>query len=196
MFIDGRKVPEIRQRVNEIAPLPVSASTITKRLIQWGLHKPTKRKGASNLSILTVKGLDAYKVQLLAWNKDGRTIPEIHGLFQDQFGENTSQKLLTKALDHWQEPASVWRGINQNPSHFVLPIPLLPVNILSREQQAVLREGIRASYLESQHSSSNQENDPYDQFVPQQDKAMMEGDVAQRYGRSARPPDTIFGNKL
>jgi hypothetical protein len=191
MFIDGKRVPEIRQCLNEMAPLPVAASMIRERLERWGLQKRTKRKGVRSSIRLSMNGLEAYKIQLLTWSQDGHTLSEIHRMFQDQFGQNPSSKLLKKTLDRWQEPISDWRGVHQDASHSRPAVPPLPMNILSKKEQALLREGIRESYLRSQDLSSNQGNSSYDQFVPQRDSAMMDDDMAQIYGRLPRSLDVI-----
>jgi len=144
MFTDGKKLLKIQKQVNDKALLPVSKDVITDRLVEWGYETPPKPNRAP---YLTLNGLKPYKVQLLKWENEGRTITEIWDLFQNQFGEKTSRELVTKALHRWQNKNPLWRGIDKSPLKSSLPIPPLPIDLLSSKEQLVLRENIKTTYL-------------------------------------------------
>jgi hypothetical protein len=129
---DGKTIQEIAKWLDEEYGLKCSPKSVENVLKQWG-------HGGD------LKNLEPFKLQLLKWYDEGKEIPDLVALFKQLFELNTNIKVMRRSVLHWTDPYW-WRTMAKQPP-MVLPLPDLPVDLLSSTELEMLENGIKAAYL-------------------------------------------------
>ena len=148
----GQKSWTIAKQLQDQHGARVNASTIGRRLVEWGFVEPPPPTDTPK----RIRNLDLYKQELLEWDGQGVTADDIAARLKEKYEAHVPTVTIRKALIHWHGPTrSNWRRIEACPPQQLLSIPPNPMDLHSEKEVGIFMEGIRLGYLED----SSQPND-------------------------------------